>query len=346
MVVLHHVIHAAGYKDTEIFASGVDLFFVISGFIMVYTTRASAPTMMDFLRNRATRVIPMYWLVTIATVFAVLAGLPFFGHHEIQASYLLKSLLFLPEFDGNGVDLMPIVLVGWTLNFEMFFYVCFSLTLVCGRNLAHRGLLVVPIFAALTAAAVVSGDKVLGYYANNVIWEFVFGILIAYSLPAMTISKTRDAKIGAWLLIASSVVWLLVAAQHSPMEARSMAFGLPAAGIVVAALVLERNDSKVTSPLLLLLGAASYSIYLLHVFVLQIISKIMDVTQMNQSSIGLGVGYMAMIVASAVAGIISYRLLEKPITAALQRRRLAPTEKAARHPRNQNAFAPAARSKV
>ncbi len=321
MVVVHHIFDRAVSEHTQIFASGVDLFFVISGFIMVYTTRASDPTISGFLWSRAARVIPMYWLVTTATFIAGAAGMAFFGHHQIEVSHLLQSLLFVPGFDANGAEIMPIVYVGWTLNFEMFFYGCFALTLLAGRSLSHRELLVAPIFAGVAVAAAVSDDPILGYYSNNVVWEFVFGVIIASFLPVATISQGRDARIGAWLLIAASVVWLLAAAAHSPLEARSIAFGLPAAGIVVAALILEQLGSKISYPFLLLIGGASYSIYLLHLFVLQIIGKFMSLTHIDHSAIGVGFGYAVMLLASVAIGIVCYRLVEMPVTSALQRRR-------------------------
>jgi exopolysaccharide production protein ExoZ len=156
---------------------GVYLFFVISGFIMVHVCwddfgrRGSAT---NFLRKRIIRIVPLYWLATIAA----------FAFHNISAtrvenagcSELVRSLLFIPYHDENGVW-APIVGQGWTLNYEMMFYAIFAAAMAFRRQIA-----IPAIGAALGMFALVGSflpTGILKYLSSPIILWFVFGIGLA-----------------------------------------------------------------------------------------------------------------------------------------------------------------------
>lgn len=117
--------------------AGVDIFFVISGFIMVYISqdnfgRPGAPA--DFLIRRIIRVLPVYWLYTflIASILFVAPHL-FSQGKSFDLNHLMASLLFIPWENSIG-DIKPVLNVGWTLNFEMYFYCLFAITLLLGKR--------------------------------------------------------------------------------------------------------------------------------------------------------------------------------------------------------------------
>ncbi len=116
-------------------AAGVDIFFVISGFIMVVTTSDGKTGPADFLAKRIARIAPIYWLITLVLVAMSLAGLKPIGILRMQADWVVKSLFFIP-FNRDGY-VEPINSVGWTLNYEMFFYVVFAVCLTVRQNSAR-----------------------------------------------------------------------------------------------------------------------------------------------------------------------------------------------------------------
>jgi peptidoglycan/LPS O-acetylase OafA/YrhL len=98
---------------------GVDIFFVISGFIMMYVTENNQK---NFLVKRIIRIVPLYWILTLG-VFSIAIFYPdLLNNTTANFEHLIKSLFFIP-FDKNGSGHFPILFLGWTLNFEVIFYI-------------------------------------------------------------------------------------------------------------------------------------------------------------------------------------------------------------------------------
>jgi exopolysaccharide production protein ExoZ len=106
---------------------GVDIFFVISGFIMIYTSRDLFGTRLGFAKfayRRIVRIVPLYWLATITAAGLLL-------RHQFPSNFeIATSLAFVPAVTHPGEALRPILWVGWTLNLEMFFYALFTVSLL------------------------------------------------------------------------------------------------------------------------------------------------------------------------------------------------------------------------
>ncbi len=181
MVVWHHAAEQLpGLKpliNPVYGAYGVDLFFVISGFVMVLTTHGRAVSRRAFLWRRIVRIVPLYWLLT-SLLLALLALRPgWFGHAPPDLAHVVASFLFVPHesarFPG---ELWPVLVPGWTLNYEMFFYACFALLL--GRPWMLCGL-----FGGLVLLGSIAPETALGpvvrFYTSYHLLEFVAGILAA-----------------------------------------------------------------------------------------------------------------------------------------------------------------------
>jgi exopolysaccharide production protein ExoZ len=112
-------------------ASGVDIFFVISGFIMGTVGVGERPR--DFIVKRAARIVPLYWLITMAMCIGALLGV--FSRFSYDIESLVKSLLFIPYYDASG-HIWPLVVPGWTLNLEALFYILFAGGLLFGAPIA------------------------------------------------------------------------------------------------------------------------------------------------------------------------------------------------------------------
>src|SRR6185295_2076908 len=161
-------------------AAGVDLFFVISGFIMVYASdelfaRARAPSF--FLTRRLARIVPLYWAATAAALVCLVVFRYANALDQLTWQTLVASLLFVPWPRPDGM-MLPVHMLGWTLNYEMFFYVVFAVALTLTRRNA------VVAVTALFLVLVIAGrlfalPQPLAFWCDPVILEFCFGMMIA-----------------------------------------------------------------------------------------------------------------------------------------------------------------------
>jgi exopolysaccharide production protein ExoZ len=150
-------------------AAGVDVFFVISGFVMVLSASRRA-NWRAFLRARLRRIVPLYWLCSLAKMGGLFAA---GDTARLGLSYCLRSLLFLPVHDAAGL-LKPVLPVGWTLSFEMLFYGLCAVALGAGMAPA---VFVPPVLLALSL--VPHGGSALGELASPIVLEFVYGMALA-----------------------------------------------------------------------------------------------------------------------------------------------------------------------
>lgn len=299
-------------------AAGVDVFFVISGFIMwtVSARRAAGPG--DFLLRRAGRIAPLYWTVTLLVVGLDLLRPSLFPNMRLDAPHVVLSLLFLPHRDPMG-DIAPVIVPGWTLNYEAFFYVVFALTLLLpsGRRAwaltaALGGLCLVGLFLPHGRWAAVDT------YSDPLILEFVAGAWLAKAAAAGRLGGSAEA-IAA--IVAGLLILTVVALTGADVRgwARLPYWGLPALLIVWGALSLEGASRVPTIAPLKLLGDASYSIYLAHGLALSLAFKLIG---------GLGLPVLLQILLAAPfgvgAGLCCYWLLERPLLTVFHGRRRRP----------------------
>jgi len=289
-------------------AFGVDLFFVISGFIVCHVAAADPG---QFMLKRIFRVVPLYWLCTI-----VLFGIALAAPHLMQATRgdvteLLKSLFFVPFVKSNG-NVHPLLYLGWTLNYEILFYALFALSLVLAPRRPH--LLAVALLLGLFATGrLVHFDHVpLRFWTAPIVIEFVFGIT-AYHVWRSGVLARLPAL--AAVLIALGA-WLTMAAVRSDDEMRPLLWGLPAMVLFLATLSLERRWH--VPALWLLIGNASYSLYLTHAYVIQALQKkVMPLDSFAPTKVALML--LAVVVCCALAAA-TFWLIERPSNLWLRRR--------------------------
>ncbi len=308
-------------------ASGVDVFFVLSGFIMFVSTSGRRESPGEFLLRRASRVVPVYWLVTLALALIALTGLKPIGIVEIRPDYVVQSLLFLPVSRGGFVE--PLNSVGWTLNYEMFFYVVFAALLMVPRP-AFRAFGAAAIFLALILLGLLPASNLYwAYYTKPILIEFAAGIGLGYAYlrlraPAagFPVRRVACAAVAAALLLILGGQIVTDALGVSPELsgfARPLIWGSAAVLIVGAMLLLERGGIALKSRWLLSQGNASYSFYLVHNLLLHSAAKIAALV------VAPGFARAALIFAIAfpaavAAGELLFRYVETPVIAALRRR--------------------------
>lgn len=230
---------------------GVDLFFVISGFVMVGASKGRTP--LQFLRARARRIYPTYWAALLPWIaMAAIGG-------SLNSAQLSASILIFPAWIGFDSGMLG---VSWTLVYELLFYSAFALAIYLGSPR-----LPLLLFIAALALRPFWQNPFVAVVGSPIIIEFLFGVLIA-QIP-------RNAAIGAGML-GLALIWLFlfpnssledfrIAQSYSPGIQRVALWGVPAAMVVYA---LVSNERRMPGGPLLTLGAASYSIYLTHTFVI------------------------------------------------------------------------------
>lgn len=306
---------------------GVDIFFVLSGFVMFYARAGSDSNWRVFLANRFVRIVPLYWMATASLGILFLSGFRPVGLHQLTPAILLQSLFFIQSnFPGGRHDL--IVTVGWTLIYELFFYLSFAATFPL-RSLERSFIVLAGAFGVLILLARLTpgAPYALTYLGAPIILEFLAGAALAllWIRHADRLSGgfvgVGAALIGVGVLL---VAFSAVRGGSSPTKegARWIVFGGPATLIVAGALVLERAGRAVTARPVLLLGAVSYALYLFHQLILQAGEKLLQHSSMN-----LPAPLEALLLAAAaiLVAISIHLAIEKPVLRwgrGLARRRL------------------------
>lgn len=304
-------------RDLPIGGAGVDIFFVISGFIMCHI-HASRPTSgWAFFKRRLARVGPAYWIVTLATSAAILLMPALFRTSTVDLPLFLASMAFLAWPHPMLGEAMPVFLIGWTLNYEFFFYTLFALSIFILP--ARPWLGVIWVFALCWVAGLVfePDQPVARFYLHPLTAEFAAGMLIWLAFRKGVL---RSPILGVMCILIgmASLIWVNF---HIPVgrldSARIVYWGLPAFFLVIGAVCMDAAGKTPQSPLWRLLGDASYAIYLIHYLVLGLVRFLWGQFALKNlfSDILLILFAVGL---SLVASIGFYLLIEKPASARLR----------------------------
>jgi exopolysaccharide production protein ExoZ len=314
---------------SNIGAAGVDIFFVLSGFVITLTGPLAEPrpSGVQFFWRRWSRVAPLFYLLSLPLIaHAFIKG-------ELNTPQTLATFLFWPAAGTQIVT--PYLQAGWTLCFEMVFYTTVSLALVGGRLRAHL-LVLAAVIVLLAAARLFSGWIPLRFLANPLFVEFAFGVAFARLWP-------RLRKAPVWLgvvLIALGVAVFAVEAAVGVGDAllvlatlrgtnallRVGLFGLPGALMVAGACICEQAARGALVRVAAWLGDASYSIYLVQSMTVPTLAAAwtrlhMPGAPILEAAILFGV--------SIALGAGCYRFIERPVMMDLRRVRIGGVRTAA-----------------
>jgi exopolysaccharide production protein ExoZ len=288
MVLFHHVQHSfnkiSNFKiNTIVGAFGVDVFFIISGFIMVFISQGRNLQPHAFWIDRVIRIVPLYWIATLGFVALSLIGFAPVGLHHWTAADLWTSLFFIPSVRSDGTA-APLIVPGWTLNFEMFFYLVFGLTLLL-RDQIRSVFLLSGFFVALWGIGKILAPAHFAarFYLDPITLEFAAGCILALIYTRSRYFTVKHPYIiVAPLLLMAIIILGLGEARYDEKglflipETRLIVFGIPAFLIVTGALILEQSGVRSRNRLALLQGDASYSIYLFHLIFLHLGFKVAE----------------------------------------------------------------------
>ncbi|HBK90295.1 MAG TPA: hypothetical protein DDZ68_01350 [Parvularcula sp.] len=298
--------------------TGVDLFFLISGFVMAHVAlegprdpRASA----RFIYNRAARIYPLYWAVTLALMILYAGKRVLFGE-ATPFNNPVETFLLLPD------DEYPLLPVGWTLVHEMYFYAVFAIFVLVRRLeiivfLAFWGAIV----AVANAAGIAGANPWTRIAFSPLTFEFIGGAGVALLLRrGVTAFAVPALAAGALALLGASVFFardLYPDAVAEPGR-RTLIFSPIFAAILYGAAALETRRGAVAPKWLTATGDASYSLYLVHVPALLVAGKSLSLVVPDGAfdNPALIAGYLA---ASIGAAFAVHRWFEKPVLALTRR---------------------------
>lgn len=312
VVSVHSIEQQSWLKDMFPFTfghSGVDLFFVISGFIMVYSTHNRNISSKAFIANRLKRIAPLYWFFTSALILVATIAPNVVRSFEFDLTHILSSYFFLAYPSPVSSYFWPVLIPGWSLNYEMLFYVAFAMSLFLRRAYQlpfMAAILVIPVFFHISATP----SSPLSFYTSPIILEFFFGIILGHLFINGQISKGNTKGI---IVITLGIFYYLTTTINFEFN-RAFSAGIASSIILYGALAIKiENISTAKHQLLHLLGDASYSIYLSHVFTLGILRFILNIIQPEPSlSSGILIITCALITSSLI-GIISFFFIERPL---------------------------------
>lgn len=325
MIVVHHCgietsRLAASFGQDRLFndapwGAGVPLFFAISGFIMVATTGnefGSFANAWNFMRRRLIRIVPLYWLITTGALVAAMIVPSLMKLPPGDNWYFLASYGFWPYVRAD-LNVRPLVTPGWTLNLEMFFYVIFAIGLCFPKKFGLAFLFTaLTSFVALRLTGVLPGVA-LNFWGDPIVLGFVLGALVG-------LLYNRGHRLGfgsAGALLAVGAAALLGHGDFAGLKEDDfvprIADAIPSA-VIVAAIAMGpqlRESAKDWWPALFI-GDASYSLYLIHEFVLRPLYLVW--LKSVGTSLSLWLFLPIGISASVVVAAALYLFFEKPVT--------------------------------
>ncbi|MFT7432999.1 MAG: exopolysaccharide production protein ExoZ [Alphaproteobacteria bacterium] len=312
MIVLTHIILFGNRKygldlpslfDAElILRIGVDIFFVISGFIMTFTTKYKPVSIKDFLYNRFTRVYPVYWIICLALLpILILKPEWINASSSVPPSFWHSFFLFPTE----GA---PLLMVAWTLEFEMFFYIIFALTMFMGHRKQITAITILFFLSFTLGEHLNPSDNtqaLLTLTTSSMLLEFVAGMWLAHAYERIKKSRVLVASLFMFAIVTTLAILVL---ENMP---RGFIYGIPAFFWVATFLFAEKINWRAHKAISLFGGNISYALYLVHIPVIISIAKTWQMYNLEQV-----IPVEAMLLFATLASIktatILFYVIEKP----------------------------------
>lgn len=306
--------------------SGVDFFFVLSGFFLALSSLryiGFRHTAKDFLFKRCVRIYPFYWVISLC-IIPVYFLVPSFGKgHETNVGVIVKSLLLIPQAHA------PILSVAWFLSHLIAFYLIFA-AVIWRPKIASK----IILFVLSVSVFFILADVMLGFQLRentHYILEFIFsyynlefaaGFLLGVFFKRVQLKKSVSLAIlltGCCMFMIAGLLDVYVLQTSAKNSGFShfyefVAYGVSSVLIVSGAAFLEKSNKVAVSRGLVILGAASFSIYLTHYLILSILTKIIEtigITRVSLQSLSMVLACMA----AVLIGCIIHFSVEKRLVA-------------------------------
>lgn len=290
------------------------LFFVVSGFVIVISSErliSRRDGWKIFSVKRLIRIVPIYWLATTLKVFALVFAAQHVLHSELNILHVLKSYFFIPEYNAIDDKIQPLLGVGWTLVYEIFFYILFAFALAVNISPFYF------VSSCLVSVAFISyfKDLFLDKMENSFLYFILDPIVLNFFVGmVLGLVYKRGLCLNNSLAVIAVVVGMLsivgdvfsVYIVVSPL----ITIGIASFFVIWGSFSLEQNLSLSVPKPFLFLGEASYSIYLFHPLMVPLVPTFLARVNFQQPEIGTALGIGFALVASSVIFI----LIEQPVT--------------------------------
>ncbi|PXA99336.1 hypothetical protein DMC47_03685 [Nostoc sp. 3335mG] len=298
---------------------GVILFFVISGFIMVSVTEAGRFDGRTFLRRRVLRVVPLYWAFTFVAAGLALVAPHLFKTTTFDGGELALSLIFIPFYNAASHGLHPLYKLGWTLNYEMFFYASFALLAMVSARRRVLGLSLLYAALALLGFLLSPQGAIPQFYTSFLPLAFIAGCWIGL---AHLEGQIRNLPRVVFVMLAALGLAGLCEGfgwNRGLVEDASAFAGLLAFSGALLTIALRYEARLPHLGWLERLGNASYSIYLVHIFAVALLAGI-GLRLLGPDLPGAVQTVTALAIAGGLAlGLMLYRFVELPLMRKLRR---------------------------
>jgi exopolysaccharide production protein ExoZ len=314
LVLLHH----AALKQGQISGSGaafsfgmsgVDLFFIISGFIMCHVTSQRETSARLFLWARVKRIIPLYWTLSLVAL-AVYVVSPNMVNTSGGVTTILNSFTLIPNGDKFLIQ------NGWTLSYEFWFYLLFAAVLSMPRTLQFGCVFLALVGLATIGFVFAPTPPTLKFITGPLLLEFAMGIA-----AHVYIRRSRHYFAIDLSFIVAGVAMLVTSLNASSVENRVLSYDLPYAlvfaGLVSLESLIARGRQTAGARVLEKIGEASYSIYLSHPFVLSALGMVARKMGVQHSA-PIAIAITIMVMGSLVVGYGCYVFVEKNLARGIQ----------------------------
>lgn len=250
LVLIYHIYYVSKiyveYKIQlfEVLYVGVDIFFVVSGFVMFFILRRGLDKVslseyrIKFIRDRFFRIVPLYWLFTI--IFFLVNNQLY--HDDSEKSFsllvLIKSLLFIP-YGSDGIVSPPVLGVGWTLNYEILFYLVIFISLSVTKHVFTAVTLTFVGFILLGLSDSNHNSIYITYVSNPIIIEFILGAFIAN----LYVTNRYWLKIAAVVLILAPIALFFIGVEHVSIVSQRVLIAGSISGCIVSLALLASKKS-------------------------------------------------------------------------------------------------------
>jgi exopolysaccharide production protein ExoZ len=310
----------ASYKYLENFgAIGVDIFFIISGFIMVYVSGNidNFSKIITFFKKRMIRLYTLYIPLTFLLMF--------YKHPDV--STILKNILLLPIFDTGTIFLLPSINIAWTLSFELFFYIIFTISLIIHKKM-HNIVAIIILLTFVFLGTIINFNEVhLVFLTNPILLEFVLGIILGLiytnkiKIPLSVVFLIFITAILQFVLLInngySNISEAYLTLNGSGSFLRVYLWGIPSFLLVTSILFITQHQNQTSihkfsfiKKIFILIGDASYSIYLIHTFLFSAILHFNDLFMNIQNGDLLIFLFLSF---SIFLGCLIYIFIEDPL---------------------------------
>lgn len=311
IVVLHHATGALlvhfSLSQKDFFAwgaGGVDLFFVISGFIMVHITYNKSVNVKRFLLKRIIRIYPIFWVYASIALLIFLINPDMINRSAVHPTLILPSYLLFPYTEFTNL-----VQVAWTLIYELHFYLIFTLSLFLTDK--YRYICAALILSIIAMSSLIGFKSYyFSYVTNPIILEFLLGMIVYF----IVFKKYNFELLTLTLLFSISAIILFF---NNFLPERVLFYGIPSFLLMTIVLSLDlkgllgKGNSKI-SKILGKLGDSSYSLYLSHNFCIGVgVIVFNKLNIINNYTAQILIFILA--IGACIWGYISYKYIESPL---------------------------------